>query len=32
MKEKNVTILVNSCDKYEDAWYPFFKVVKNTVA
>ncbi len=28
MKEKNVTILVNSCDKYEDAWDPFFKLLK----
>lgn len=28
MKEKNVTILVNSCDKYEDAWEPFFKLLK----
>lgn len=24
----NVTILVNSCDKYEDAWEPFFKLLK----
>lgn len=23
-----VTILVNSCDKYEDAWEPFFKILK----
>lgn len=22
------TILVNSCDKYEDAWYPLFKIMK----
>ena len=22
--KKNITILVNSCDKYEDAWKPFF--------
>lgn len=28
MKEKSVTILVNSCDKYEDAWDPFFKLLK----
>ena len=28
MKGKNVTILVNSCDKYEDAWDPFFKLLK----
>ena len=27
MNNKNdVTILVNSCDKYEDAWEPFFKL------
>lgn len=25
---KNLTILVNSCDKYEDAWEPFFKILK----
>lgn len=24
--KKDVTILVNSCDKYEDAWEPFFKL------
>lgn len=23
-----VTILVNSCDLYEDAWYPFFKLLE----
>lgn len=28
MQDKNVTILVNSCDKYEDAWDPFFKLLK----
>lgn len=26
---KNLTILVNSCDKYEDAWYPFFYLLRN---
>ncbi len=26
--KKDVTILVNSCDKYEDAWEPFFKLLK----
>jgi len=26
--DKRVTILVNSCDKYEDAWEPFFKLLK----
>lgn len=25
---KNVTILVNSCDKHESAWEPFFKLLK----
>lgn len=25
---KDITILVNSCDKYEDAWEPFFKLLK----
>ncbi len=28
MKENSVTVLVNSCDKYEDAWDPFFKLLK----
>lgn len=23
---KDITILVNSCDSYEDTWYPFFKL------
>lgn len=23
----NVTLLVNSCDKYEDAWHPFFEML-----
>lgn len=27
MKNKEVTILVNSCDLYEDTWYPFFKLL-----
>lgn len=26
MNKGEVTILVNSCDLYEDAWYPFFKL------
>lgn len=26
--DNNVTILVNSCDKYEDAWEPFFRLLK----
>lgn len=27
MKKDEVTILVNSCDLYEDTWYPFFKLL-----
>ncbi len=27
MNPKSVTILVNSCDLYKDAWYPFFKLL-----
>lgn len=23
--ETNITLLINSCDKYEDAWHPFFE-------
>ena len=23
------SVLINSCDKYEDAWYPFFELVKK---
>lgn len=26
---ENCTILVSSCDKYEDAWLPFFKILKE---
>ena len=26
---KNLTILVNSCDKYDDLWEPFFKLFKK---
>ena len=26
---KNLTIVVNSCDKYEDLWYPFFEVFRK---
>ena len=30
MNNKNdVTILVNSCDKYEDAWEPFFVLLEK---
>ena len=25
----DLTIIVNSCDAYEDAWYPFFKLLKE---
>ena len=28
MKNNDITILVNSCDLYEDTWYPFFKLLK----
>lgn len=28
ISEKDVTIIVNSCDIYEDAWSPFFKLLK----
>ena len=28
MKKRDVTILVNSCDLYEDTWYPFFKLLQ----
>ena len=28
MKKDDVTILVNSCDLYEDTWYPFFKLLQ----
>ena len=24
--EKNITIIINSCDKYSDLWYPFFSI------
>ena len=26
LNNEQITILVNSCDKYEDAWEPFFKL------
>ena len=25
----NTTLVVSSCDKYEDAWYPYFELVKK---
>lgn len=28
MNKNDVTILVNSCDLYEDTWYPFFKLLQ----
>ena len=24
----NLTIIVNTCDKYEDAWNPFFRLME----
>ncbi len=27
--DKLVTVLVNSCDSYEDTWYPMFKLLKK---
>lgn len=29
MERNQATILVNSCDTYEDAWYPFFELLKK---
>lgn len=28
-KKEDCTIIVNSCDKYEEAWYPFFELLKK---
>lgn len=28
MNNSDVTVLVNSCDLYEDTWYPFFKLLQ----
>ena len=25
----NITLVVSSCDKYEDAWYPYFELIKK---
>ena len=25
----NITLLVSSCDKYEDAWHPYFELIKK---
>ena len=27
--QKDVVLVVSSCDKYEDAWYPYFELVKK---
>ena len=27
--KSNITVLVNSCDSYSDAWYPFFTLWKK---
>jgi hypothetical protein len=27
-KKEDLTILVNSCDAYEDLWYPFFELFR----
>lgn len=29
MMSNNCSVLVNSCDKYEDAWLPFFKLIQK---
>lgn len=29
MNNKDVSVLVNTCDKYEDAWFPFFSLFKK---
>lgn len=29
MEVDNCTVLVNSCDSYEDTWFPFFKLFKE---
>ena len=29
MKTDNLTLLINSCDSYEDCWNPFFKLLKK---
>lgn len=28
-KRNNVALVVSSCDKYEDAWYPYFELIKK---
>ena len=27
--KNNVTLVVSSCDKYQDAWYPYFELIKK---
>lgn len=29
MGESKCSIMINSCDKYEDAWFPFFELIKK---
>ena len=29
MKDKAISVIINSCDKYEDAWIPFFTLFKK---
>jgi len=29
LKKNNCTIVVSSCDNYEDTWYPFFKILEE---
>lgn len=29
MRSELCSVLVNTCDKYEDAWYPFFELIKK---
>ena len=28
MRKNDITIIVNSCDKYSDLWYPFFELLR----
>lgn len=27
--QKDISLVVSSCDKYEDAWYPYFELIKK---
>ena len=29
MNKSDTSILINTCDKYDDAWYPFFELMKK---